>query len=111
MIFIYSIRQGWVNRKIGITNNPKQRLKAIQRTYPKAKWALVLPTPFVAGLIEKTFHKLLKLFRFTRKGSGKTEWFVLPWPLSWIVAGLITAVVGLSWYGVYLGLKWIAENY
>ncbi|MBR9923316.1 MAG: GIY-YIG nuclease family protein [Bacteroidetes bacterium] len=101
MIFIYTIRQGLGNRKIGVTNFPRKRLKSIRSTYPRARWALLLPTPFIGYLIEKSFHKLLRLFRVTRKGSGRTEWFALMWPVTWAVDLLITAVVALAWYGVW----------
>ena len=111
MIFIYTIRQGFGYRKIGITNKPKQRLESIQDAYPKAKWAVLLPTPFIAGIIERMFHKLLNFARVTRKGSGKTEWFQLLWPFTWVVDILITAIVALSWYGVWQLFVYAAEWY
>jgi hypothetical protein len=110
MIFIYSIKQGFGNRKIGITNSPKQRLQSIRTTYPKAKWAVLLPTPFVAGHLERFFHRLFKFCRVTRKGSGKTEWFRV-FVFGWLVDLFITVVVGLCWFGVWLILEWIVKVY
>jgi len=109
MIFIYSIKQGF-HRKIGITNNPKQRLKTIKSTYRSASFSVILPTPFVAGFIEKMFHSLLAWFRITRKGSGKTEWFRL-WPFGWLVDLLITVAVLVPWWGLYLALNWLVKTY
>ncbi|MCB0706786.1 MAG: GIY-YIG nuclease family protein [Saprospiraceae bacterium] len=111
MIFIYSIRQGLGKRKIGITNYPKKRIQSIRSTYPGARWALLLPTPFVAGIIERSFHEFLRFFRVTRKGSGRTEWFSLIWPITWIVDILITIVVAFSWFAVWKAFVLLANWY
>jgi hypothetical protein len=111
MIFIYSIRQGIGKRKIGVTNYPRQRIKSIRSTYPRARWAVLLPTPFIAYFLEKFFHRLLRFFQVTRRGSGRTEWFQLIWPLTWVVDLLITAVVAVSWLGVWKGFVLLAEWY
>jgi hypothetical protein len=109
MIFIYSIRESG-KRKIGITNSPKNRLRSIRATYPRSKWAVLLPTPFVAGIIEKMFHKLFAWFRVTRKGSGKTEWFTF-WPFGWVVDLVLIAVVAVSWVGVWFIFDWFVKTY
>ena len=111
MIFIYSIRQGLGNRKIGVTNYPRKRIRSIRRTYPRARWAVLLPTPFIALFLERIFHQFLRGFQRTRRGSGRTEWFRLIWPISWIIDILITVVVALSWWGVWKVFVFCAHWY
>ena len=68
--------------KIGITKNTAlHRAKQIRAS----SRLLVLPILelrlFVAPTLEAALHRLLARFQRVQRGSGKTEYFRLPWPI------------------------------
>lgn len=71
--YVYLMRGTKWMYKIGISNDPKRRLKEVAHK-PRV---VATYRYFCAERIEKFFHVFFKDSRRTRKGSGKTEWFRL----------------------------------
>jgi hypothetical protein len=63
--------------KIGISTNPKRRLKEIERSIDSRAKILLSVKLFKAKAIEKRLHKRFEAQRAIFKGSGKTEYFRL----------------------------------
>lgn len=96
--------------KIGISNDPKRRLKEVAHK-PKI---IATYRYYCAETIEKFLHRFFGDSRKTRKGSGKTEWFrlgiieifIVQFLLLFfkilhdlgILAILIGIVVGILWF-------------
>lgn len=78
MLYIYAIGDDKSNVKVGITNNPNRRLKAIQTGHPE-KLHILFTEEFNCSRnhilkIESKLHKELS----TQYKKQKGEWFLIP---------------------------------
>lgn len=65
--------------KIGISKKVSKRWKGIDGSVKGSKeWVIMSGPVFNAKELEKRLHQKYKKYQKQFKGSGKTEWFVLP---------------------------------
>lgn len=65
--------------KIGISKKVSKRWKGIDGSVKGSKeWVIMSGPVFNAQVLEKRLHQKYKRYQKQFKGSGKTEWFVLP---------------------------------
>lgn len=111
--YVYLMRGTKWMYKIGISNDPKRRLKEVAHK-PKI---VTTYRYYCAESIEKFFHKFFKDSQRTRKGSGKTEWFRLGIIELFIVRFLLIffkilhdLTILAILIGIVVGLLWAFNN-
>ncbi len=82
--YVYLMRGTKWMYKIGISNDPKRRLKEVSHK-PKL---VVTYRYYCAEAVESTLHRFFNKSQRIRKGSGKTEWFRLD-PLELLTVHII----------------------
>ena len=87
--------------KIGITSSPYHRTKQVDESVRGRVVTVIAYRRFFAESIEKKMHRIFARRRFTKHGSGRTEWFRLN-ILQYFFARLVLWYLCNVWYIVTL---------
>jgi hypothetical protein len=87
--------------KIGITSSLYHRTKQVDESVRGRVVTVVAYRRFFAENIEKKMHRIFARRRFTKHGSGRTEWFKLN-ILQYFFARLVLWYLCNVWYIVVL---------
>ena len=117
--YIYLMRKrGSRKHKIGISNNPKNRHRTIDRAVKGDVQLLLSKKVFFARAVEKSLHMTFDasrfLFRGQGRGAGHTEWFNFNflerwWARIWIYgfwAAPVILIASIIIITVYLQGNW-----
>lgn len=97
--YVYVMRGVTLRSKIGITKYPYARQRNVDKT-TKGDIRIVVCFRFVfPRFVEGLLHTVFRFFRTRVKGSGGTEYFWLPYPitafvltLTWFISSLLSVV-------------------
>ncbi len=122
--YIYLMRKrGSQKHKIGISNNPKNRHRTVNRAVDGKVELLLSKKVFFARTVEKSLHMTFQasnfLFKGQGRGAGYTEWFNFNflerwWARLWIYFFWMSPVlitVSLALVAIYLQGNWDNVNW
>ena len=114
--YIYLMRKpGSRKHKIGISNNPGRRLKAVDSHVRGDVRMITCRKVFFAGFVEKYLHDLFSDSRFifwrAGKKAGRTEWFDLNFLERWFVIGWINFFSVMQYIVILAIIVYVFSNY
>jgi hypothetical protein len=106
-VYVMGSTRYWFRYKIGISNNTKSRANNISKSIKGDAYVIFSLPFFFAENVEIFMHGIYRPLNARMKGSGKTEWFWLIFPISplillilmWIfqLFALLTIPIILLW--------------
>lgn len=88
--------------KIGISKDATKRWKGINRSIAGSKERCIFKaTVLFPERFEKSLHRRYKKYRKVFKGSGKTEWFIMPWYKRIWVIWMMVFYSAFSWAVIF----------
>ncbi|MEO0044701.1 MAG: hypothetical protein RL329_4150 [Bacteroidota bacterium] len=108
-IYILGSTHYWFRYKIGIAKDLQVRQRGISSTIRGEVYEIWALKVCFARKIEGTFHLIYSPFHAKMRGSGKTEWFWMVFPITPIL--LLTAVWVIQWCIIPMLLVAAYHNY
>lgn len=110
-IYVLGNTRYWFRYKIGIARDVMARKSEIERTIKGNVYDIFWIKLFFAMRVEQFMHLIYGVLSAKMRGSGKTEWFWMVFPITPILFLVITWIIQWAMLPlIFAGLLWVIRN-